>query len=85
MTEAEHIKQAALDEYFGNKDAALASLADAYYLAEQRIQDLENLVNHYRNGTSSWGFMRRQPGSIPTLKLDTQEPLDVAKEESACG
>jgi hypothetical protein len=86
VTEQEHIRQSVLDEAQGNKDTALALLADYYHLAEQRVQQLEHENARLKSDFVSWGYARRRPAK-PTLPMKQAPvaPLDIAKEAAPHG
>jgi hypothetical protein len=87
VTEPEHIRQSLLDEHAGNLGAALADLCDRYHLCELENDQLRHTVKQMEARHVSRGYVRKRLTSRPVfLDLDNKvEPLDVAKEDSACG
>jgi hypothetical protein len=66
--------------------AAEQSLRKENEELRRQNQQLWSIVNYYRIGMASAGYMRRAPSARPwNWRLDDQEPLDVATEASPNG
>jgi hypothetical protein len=86
VTEPEYIRQSLLDEHAGNLGAALADLCDRYHLCELENDQLRHRVNQIEAKRVSRGYVRQRLTAKPVhLKPAPPAPLDLAREDSACG